>query len=155
MNDPKAVYRRLKEFKPRGAGREKIVALLGEIKLLKIDSHPHSFCFILRSLFEISAKVFSEEKKVTGCPSMTKANGNDKTLADGLRDIVGFITTNSTDKAKMKLLHGALTELAKQDGILSVTSMNQLVHNPRFSIQANDLCILFSNIFPLLEELNS
>jgi hypothetical protein len=154
-NNPKAVAKLLKDFKPRGNGREKIVALLNEMRQLKIEVHPHSFCFLLRSLFEISAKVYSVDNKDSGCPSMTKADGNDKRLADGLKDIVNFMTSNSTDRGRQKSLHGALTEISKNDGILSVTSMNQLVHNPRFSIQVNDLCTLFGNVFPLLEELNS
>ena len=65
------------------------------------------------------------------------------------------MTSNNNDKEKMKALHGALTELNKSAGILSVTSFNQLIHNPKFSIQSTDICILFHNIFPLLEEMNS
>jgi len=54
----------------------------------------------------------------------------------------------------VKALHGAMAELGKQDGFLSVTSMNQLVHNPRFTVDQNHISTLFSNIFPLLEEMN-
>ena len=36
-----------------------------------------------------------------------------------------------------------------------VTSMNQLVHNQKFSIQAGDIAGLFGNVFPLLEAMNS
>jgi hypothetical protein len=154
-NNPKAVYKLLKDFKPRGNGREKVAALLNEMRNLKIEKHPHSFCFLLRSLFEISAKVYSDQNKDSGCPAMTKSDGNDKRLATGLNDIVSFMTSSSTDRVKLKSLHGAITEISKNDGILSVTSMNQLVHNPKFSIQVNDLCTLFGNVFPLLEELNS
>ena len=71
-----------------------------------------------------------------------------------MRDIQKHITKNNSDKEKTKELHGAITELAKPEGLLSVTSMNQLVHNPSFSIQANDISILFGNVFPLLEEMN-
>lgn len=154
LTDPKSVLKKIKSFKPHGENREKVVTLLDELKTLKVEQHPHSFCFLLRSLFEISAKIYATENKSKGCPDVVKSDGRDKTLADSLRDIVSFMTVNSTDKAKMKLLHGAITELGKPDGILSVTSMNQLVHNPHFSIQPNDICILFGNIFPLLEELN-
>jgi hypothetical protein len=153
ITDVKSVYKKLKEFKPVGNYREKVVLLADEIKKLKIDVHPHSFCFLLRSLFEISAKAYCEDNKNTGL-SATKADGNDKNLSDILREIVTLMTSNKQDREKLKLLHGALTELNKKDGILSVTSFNQLIHNPRFSIQPNDICILFHNIFPLLEEMN-
>jgi hypothetical protein len=151
--DVKSVYKKLKEFKPVGNHREKVVLLADEIKKLKIDVHPHSFCFILRSLFEISAKAYCKDNEITGI-SATKADGNDKNLSDLLREIVGRITSNTKDREKQKLLHGASTELNKKEGMLSVTSFNQLIHNPKFSIQPNDICILFHNIFPLLEEMN-
>jgi len=54
----------------------------------------------------------------------------------------------------VKTLHGAMTEIGKSDGILSVTSMNQLVHNPSFSVLSGDICTLFGNIYPLLEAMN-
>ncbi|MGO8693277.1 MAG: hypothetical protein ACLQMF_06330 [Rectinemataceae bacterium] len=155
LNDAKSVYKTLRTFKPRGAGREKVVLLLEELRTLKIETQPHSFCFLLRSLFEISAKAYCDDKKAANGPSATKSDGSERKLAEILKDIVGFATTNSTDKAKLKILHGALTEITKSEGILSVTSMNQLVHNPRFSIQPGDICILFSSVFPLLEEMNT
>jgi hypothetical protein len=153
ITDAKSVYKKLKDFKPMGNNREKVVLLLDEMRKLKIDIHPHSFCFLMRSLFEISAKAYCKDQKKAGL-STTKADGNDKNLSDVLRDIVNFMTAKMTDKEKLKILHGALTELNKKDGVLSVTSFNQLIHNPKFSIQPNDICILFHNIFPLLEEMN-
>ena len=153
-NDPKSVYNKLKAFKPRGKNREKLVTLLDEIKRLKLDKHPHSFCFLLRSMFEISAKAYCADHRSSGEPSYLKNDGTNKNLAVILKEIENHITKNNTDKEKVKELHGAITELAKPAGLLSVTSMNQLVHNPSFSIQANDISILFGNIFPLLEEMN-
>jgi hypothetical protein len=52
-------------------------------------------------------------------------------------------------------LHGAMAELGRSEGFLSVTSMNQLVHHPRFSVAPSDIAVLFGNIFPLLEAMNS
>jgi hypothetical protein len=153
ITDVRSVYKKIKDFKPNGNNREKVVLLLDEMRKLKIDKHPHSFCFLLRSLFEISAKVYCKEHKNKGL-SAVKADGNDKHLSDVLRAIVEFMTSNMQDREKTKLLHGALTELNKKDGVLSVTSFNQLIHNPAFSIQPNDISILFHNIFPLLEEMN-
>jgi len=64
------------------------------------------------------------------------------------------VTGNNSNKAMTKVLHGGLTEIAKPDGLLSVTSMNQLVHSPTFSIAPNDIARLFGNVYPLLEALN-
>jgi len=155
LSDPKAVTRRLRNMKPRGPGREKIAALLSEIKKLKIKDHPHAFCFLLRSMFELSAKAYCADHMSTGGPSpvITKT-GKDKNLADLLTEIVAHLTNNGNDIQQQKMLHGASVEIGKPNGILSVTSMNQLIHNPSFSIQPNDICLLFGNIYPLLEAMN-
>lgn len=153
-NDPKAVRKILSQFKVKGSGREKIATLLIEIRTLNITNHPHAFCFLLRSLFELSAKAYCVDHKKAGAPSSKKADGSDRPLRDLLRDIVKHSTQNGADKAKVRLLHGPMTELGRTDGLLSVISMNQLVHHPSFSVAPSDICILFGNVFPLLEELN-
>ena len=153
-NDPKSVRKKLTSFKIKGAGRDKIATLLIEIRNLKIDTHPHAFCFLLRSLFELSAKAYCVDHKKSGGPALKKKDGSDKSLADLLRDIVNHLTSNGADKSQVKVLHGPMTELAKKDGLLSVTSMNQLVHHPSFSVSPPDICILFGNVFPLLEAMN-
>lgn len=153
--DPRGLKRLLKEFTPRGRRREKVAALKGEIVSLDVTKTPLAFCFVLRSMFEISAKACCADHAASGGPSATKASGEDKHLVDVLRDITKHLTNNNADRAKAKLLHGAMAELAKAQGILSVTSMNQLVHNPRFSVAPSDIAIVFANIFPLLEEMNS
>ena len=154
ITDKKSVVKKLKEFKPVGNNREKVVALLEEMRRLNIETHPFSFCFLLRSMFEISAKAYCQDHKKENLSSKKK-DGFDKTLSDLLRDIVKFMTSNGKNKEKEKTLHGALTELNKKDGILSVTSLNHLIHNPGFSIISTDLCKIFHNIFPLLEEMNN
>lgn len=153
-NDPRSVRKTLRSFRARGMGREKIAALLVEIRTLKLETHPHAFCFLLRSLFELSAKAYCADHKKKGGPDPKKKDGSDKSLADLLRDIVKHLTNNGADKVKVKVLHGPKTELAKKDGLLSVTSMNQLVHHRSFSVSPPDICILFGNVFPLLEEMN-
>lgn len=116
-----------------------------------------AFCFLLRSMFELSAKAYCDDHVASGGPSATKADGEERRLVDILRDIVKHMValpTGKEDKAKQKQLHGALTELASPDSILSVTSMNNLVHNPKFSIRTSDISGMFGNIFPLLEAMN-
>ena len=151
-NDPGSVQKKLASYKVKGLGREKVAMLLNEIRTLKLGKHPHAFCFLLRSLFELSAKAYCVDHKKRGGPDPKKKSGLDKPLAVLLKNIVKHLTDNEPDKAKA--LHGAIAELAKKEGLLSVTSMNQLVHHPSFSISPPDICILFGNVFPLLEELN-
>ncbi len=153
--DPRAVRRLLNEFQPVGKKREKLVALLNEATKLDLRQTPLAFCFVLRSMFEISAKVYCGDHASSGGPSTTKSNGQDKTLVDLLRDITKHLTNNKADKARVKLLHGAMTELGRSEGLLSVTSLNQLVHNPRFSVAPFDVAVLFGNVFPLLEAMSS
>jgi hypothetical protein len=154
ITNPKAVQRLLKDFAPRGKKREKVETLRLEAVKLDVTKTPLAFCFVLRSMFEVSAKAYCADHAATGLKA-TKSDGSDKSLADVLRDITKHLTNNNSDKAKVKELHGAMAELGKANGLLSVTSMNQLVHNPRFAISPSDISILFGNIFPLLEEMNS
>jgi len=158
LDSPRAVSKTLRDFAPRGNGREKVVTVLEEMRRLKLDKHPHAFCFLLRSMFEISAKAYCKDHAPNG-PKATSASGEDRRLVDILRDIKTHIVTNAgssgnSKRAAMQTLHGAVTEIEKSSGILSVTSMNQLVHNPRFSIKERDICSLFHNVFPMLEEMN-
>lgn len=153
INDEKSVRRALKNLKPLGQNRAKLVTLKIEAGKLKLKDNPIAFCFLLRSMFEIAGKAYCDDHAAAGGPT-SKKNGQDKSLLNLLRDITTHLTQNNTDQAMLKKLHGALTQLAKPDGILSITSMNQLVHNPSFTITDSDICSLFANVFPLLEEMN-
>lgn len=155
IGDPRAVKRTLRKFSPLGSNRQKVVTLRNEALKLKLDDNPIAFCFLLRSMFEISAKAYCDDHQAAGGPSYTKANGEYYFLAEVLEKITQHLTNNKRDAAMVKVLHGAMTELKKKDGILSVTSMNQLVHHPTFSIIAKDVAILFGNIYPLLEAMNA
>lgn len=154
-HDIKTVRRLLRNLKLYGDNRTKLFDIKKEMVGLKIDETPIAFVFLLRSMVEISAKAYCEDKKSEpSAPSSKKKDGSDKSLSDLLRDIVEFLTQKKQDKQMLKLLHGPITELNRPDGILSITSMNQLVHNPRFIIKSTDIPALFSNIFPLIEQMN-
>ncbi len=151
ITDPKGVRKILREFEPRGKNREKVVTLKDEAKRLDIVKTPIAFCFLLRSMFEISAKAYCKDHAL----SIKKISGQEKSLADLLRDITKHLTGNNADKEMTKALHGAIAELASTDSFLSVTSMNQLVHNPKFSVTPSHVATLFGNVFPLLEAMNN
>jgi hypothetical protein len=151
--DPKYVATLLDQFHPRG-DRAKVVALRDEIKSLKIKDNPIAFCFLLRSMFEISAKKYCEENSIPTQVIKVGKPTKDKTLVDLLTEIYNKLTADGHDKPMTKRLHGAYTTISKPEGILSVTSMNNLVHNPLFSVSPHDICILFGNIYPLLEDMN-
>ncbi len=153
-NDPQNVIRTLKKFFPKGNNREKLVTLLEEARKLKLRNHPLSFCFLLRSMFEISAKAYCGDHASTSGPTATKTNGEDRMLVDVLKDVTAHLTKNNSDKAMKKELHSAIAELAKPEGFLSVTSMNQLVHHPKFIVDETHISNLFTNVFPLLHAMN-
>lgn len=153
--DERSVKKALRALKLFGPSRAKVETLRKEILKLKLKDNPIAFCFLLRSMFEISAKAYClDHASQPGGPTVAKADGSDRSLADVLRDIVTHLTQNKADKQMVKLLHGPLTEIQRHDGILSLTSMNQLVHNSSFTILSSDIPTLFSNIFPLLEQMN-
>lgn len=154
---PQAVYAKLKQFTPHGSNREKLTALVDELKLLKIEKHPHSFCFLLRSLIEISAKIYADEHRADGCPSYEdpKRPGTDKILKKFLGEIYNYITTkDDAGKRKEKTLIGLKTEM-NNDNSLFVDSLNQLIHNTDYSMPTQSICVLFNNLFPFIQELNT
>ncbi len=151
ISDPRGVRRLLREFTPRGPQRQKVATLKDEATRLNLERTPLAFCFVFRSMIEISAKAYCGDNGV----AVTKLGGKDKTLVEILRAVTQHLTSNKTDQAMLKALHGAMTELSKPEGLLSVTSMNQLVHNPRFTVTPTDVAVLFGNVFPLVEAMNS
>ena len=80
----------------------------------------------------------------------------DRSLNAMLGDVKALLVKGkpNTDPDVRKL-HGAGAELAKAEGLLSVTSMNQLVHNAVFPAIASEICALFARVFPLLEAMNA
>lgn len=155
VDDPKTVKAILKRFSPQGLDREKVVQLRDEAININIKRNPLAFCFLLRSMFEISGKAYCADHAKIGGPTSKKHGGQEKTLVELLRDVTKHMTSGNADKQKLKELHGALTELAKPEGLLSVTSMNQLVHNPKFVVTGPEVSVLFGRIFPLLEDMNN
>lgn len=152
--DPKAITRWFKSFHPKGKGREKLMVLVDEARSMNIEKHPHAFCFLVRCMFEISAKLYCEDNKnVTGAPKTTK-NGNDRNLKDILDEICKFQVGTPPDKTKQKQLHSAMVVLGNPNSILSVTSMNQLIHNPVFVTDAASIGKLFGNVSTLLLSMN-
>jgi hypothetical protein len=158
-NDPSSIRGLLMAFVPRGKGRDKIVTLLKELRKMNLAYHAHAFCFVLRSMFEISAKAYCDDNSPNGGPKMTKANGDDKHLKDALDDIYKHLVADPAnpgkqDKVKVKFLHPAIAELARPESLLSVTSMNQLIHNPKFTMTETHISAVFGNVFSLLVEMN-
>ena len=153
IHDQRTVTQTLKKFNPKGSDRAKLVTLRDELRKLKVKDNPIAFCFILRSMFEISANIYSGEN---GIPKAKTKNGKtvQNTLKQQLNEVTNHITSNNSNSGMVKSLHGANSELSKSTGLLSVTSMNQLVHHPSFSIAPHDIFTLFNNVYPLLEVMN-
>jgi hypothetical protein len=157
ISDPKAVKRLLRKLVPRGNNRAKVVTLRNEALNLDLAKNPLAFCFLLRSMFEISVKAYCEDHSAAGGPACTKADGTDRKLVEVLREVTSHLAMgpgSKPEQAIVKSLHGAMAELGKGEGILSVTSMNQLIHNPTFSVTIGDISTMFGNVFPLLEAMN-
>lgn len=150
LNDPKSVRKILSKYAPRGSDQAKLATLVNELKDLNVEKTPHAFCFVLRSIFEIAAKQYATVYQI----HLTKSGGKEKTLLDLLRDASNHLTTGKSQMDPLvKRLHGGLQELANPHGFLSITSLNQLVHNPKFSTKSGDICVVFHNVFPFLEEI--
>lgn len=147
-NDSRQVKTQLRKLSPTG-NRPKVVTLKNELLALKIADNPIAFCFLLRSILEISAKAYCEEKTI---PTTNK--GKEKTLQELINAAYNHLTSNGTNKGMVRALHGAQVEITNSNRVLSVTSLNQLVHNPTFSLTEKDICTMFSNVYPILEAIN-
>jgi hypothetical protein len=112
-------------------------------------------------MFELSAKAYCEDHKATGGPAATKGN-DDRKLGEVLSEIYAHMEklqiaaspNGKPDVHWRKRLHGAMTELLQPNSLFSITSLNQLLHSSTFSLSEKHICVVFSNVFPMLEELN-
>lgn len=156
INSPKNVKILLRKFTPEGTNRAKIVTIKDELKKLSCNKYPIAFCFLLRSMFEISARAYSKDYKISLYRTGGKSGEQvEKKLGELLTEITKHIIKLSGNKKEIESkLHGALTEIKRKEGILSVTSMNKLIHDDSFYIISSDIPALFNQIFPLLAAMN-
>lgn len=152
VEDARSVRRELRNFHPLGRNRAKLTTLVGEARLLTLRDHKYAFCFVLRSMFEISVKAYSKDHLSANIKLM---DGNkERPLKKLLGEVVNHLTQNGANKEIAKAVGPALSELGKKDGILSVESLNQLVHNPSHTITEPEICSTFHKVFPLLQAMN-
>jgi len=115
INDPRTVKRELKRLVPRGSERAKVASLIQELKDLKIEKTPHAFCYVLRSVFELSARAYCNDHPSPTGPKFTNNQGEPRYLKDILVDIITHLATDHATGKKVQsisqMLHGASTEL--------------------------------------------
>lgn len=157
--DPRAVRQTLAGFAPRGANRQKLVALKDEAMRLDLKKTPLAFCFLVRSMLEISSKAYSQDHPSEASLRPLKADGREKSLLEMLKATHDHLVADPTARggkniALVRKYHGAMAELSNSSDVLSITSMNSLVHHTSFTISTDNACIAFGNIYPLLEAMN-
>jgi hypothetical protein len=150
INTQTHVRQLLKQLQPKGTNGAKILMVRDEMRSLTISKHPLAFCFLLRSCFEISAKAYCNNNKVLQFDTKTQ---KELTLKQMLNNVCSDII--SKDRSKKNVLQGAQTELNSTNKMLSVDSLNQLIHSPSFHITEADICTSFNNVYPLLKEIIS
>lgn len=153
LADWHSVRKVLRSFKPHGVGNEKIVTLKDEMLQLDISKNPLAFSFLLRSMIEISLKSYAENNSAAFELFENKEKNRDRPLKKIVNDAIIFF--EKIDVSNQKKLYPAKSTLSNDNSILSVTSLNQLIHNPKYSLSSTDICVGFHNIFPLIELLNS
>jgi len=106
-------------------------------------------------MLEGNAKVQCRIRAIAGS-TVLKSKSEKKEVGSILSEVVQYMTTGKPKSDPLcKELHGAMTELGNSNGLLSVTSMNQLIHSTSFVVDETHICTVFSNIFPLLREMNT
>src|SRR5690606_33410223 len=106
IHDQRTVTQTLKKFTPKGNDRQKLVTLRDELKKLKVKDNPIAFCFLLRSLFEISSNIYSTENSIPKSKT-NKGKTIHNTLKQQLNAVTLHLTANNTNKGMVKALHGA------------------------------------------------
>lgn len=155
LSDPKSVRRELRKFAPKGKSSSKVVDLLNEAKKLKLEETPISFCFVLRSMFELSVLDYCSANGIafkTTDPKTGKTK--EKSLADLLVAAGTQISSGTKDKTLASAIKTAVSEIKHRDSVLSVPVMNALVHSATFTITPPQIVSGFHKIFPLLVALN-
>lgn len=154
ISDEATVTRLLEELRPNRLGAEKVETLRLEAKRLSLHHTPHAFCFVLRSMLEISAKAYCREESI----STQSSPGRDKHLEELLMEVADHLikpnANTKKDKQMEKDLNSAKCELQKSGSFLSVISLNQLIHHPTFTLTARDIGGAFANIYPLLKHMS-
>jgi hypothetical protein len=153
LSDPKSVRKKLKRFAPKGKSSSKVVDLLLEANQLKLEKTPICFCFLLRSMFEISVRDFCSANKLPFAKTK-KGQAKDKSLAELLDDEGKRILSTTTDKVTISEIKTAISEIKNPHSVLSISTMNALVHSSTFTITPAHIIAGFHKIFPLLVELN-
>lgn len=153
LDDPRSVKRELRRFAPRGNSSSKIVTLLEEAKKLNVASTPICFCFVLRSMFDLSASAYCSKHRLPTFKT-TKNGTKEKSLAELLGDASKHLQANSQDRATISALRTAGTEITSSQSVLSIPVMNQLVHSGTATITEAHVVSGFHKVFPLLVELN-
>jgi hypothetical protein len=155
---PRHVKMLLRSLTPRGPHRGKLTALRDEAISLNIKTHPLAFCLVLRSMIELSAKLYCEDKKADPkAPTTVDKNGRDKRLTDLVAEVHKYMVEPPGQKKNAVLereLHGAITEILTPTSILSVTALNLTAHGPTFSVSTEHICVTFANLYPLLSAMN-
>jgi hypothetical protein len=150
LEDKRSVQRVLRNFHPGGKHREKLVTLIEEARLLNLDQNKYAFCFILRSMFELSVKAYAKDHKSANIKLMD--GSSERPLRKLLGDIANHMMQGNPEV--QKAVKPAFVELSNSKSILSVDSLNQLVHHPNHSITTAELCVVFHRVFPLLQAMN-
>jgi len=163
LEDPRSVTAYVKLLTIVGSKREKAETIRNEMEKLNITKTPLAFSFLLRSFLEIMAKTYVDSRPTLGISLVDK--GQDRPLLDVLRDISKHVAPSADgmpkgparDAARLKhrQWHGVMETLANPTSVLSITSMNVLIHNPLFSARAEVFSTQFHNLRPLIEELNT
>jgi hypothetical protein len=101
-------------------------------------------------MFELSVKAYAKDHKSANIKLMD--GSSERPLRKLLGDIANHLMQGNPEV--QKAIKPAFVELSNSKGILSVDSLNQLVHHPHHSITTPELCVVFHRVFPLLQAMN-
>lgn len=128
---------------PFSCSNNRIMAMVGELKRLKVEDNPNACSMLLRGLIEMATYLYAKKQGVTG---MQIARGK---FADDWDKVIAHMEQNNElQKSELK----AVRKLAKsgEEHLLSYDTLHQCVHNKDFFPAAQDIFRIWYNVEPYL-----
>lgn len=154
LSNPRSVKRELNRFAPTGKASSKVVDLLFEMKKLQIGKTPICFGLLLRSMFDVSVTAYFTKHRLPTFRVTPKGDRKEKSLGELLVEASKHLQAATTDRGIIGDLRTAQAEINAPHGLLTIPTMNGLVHSGTAIVTEAQAVAGFHKIFPLLVHLN-
>ncbi len=133
---------------------QRINRIFHELQALKIEKFVNSSAVLLRVLIELSVHEYAVANKIAILKTPKQKSGRppsrpkEFTLREKIKAVVEVLEKSGADKAKLK---GVKVLANSKDQLLSVDSLNAMVHNQHYNPTASDLKATWDTLQPFMQ----